>query len=202
LSAEKILNNISNLFFSNIIGCKVVPPVIHMGNASKSIRFALPAANNQMDALLKAEFVRYAVQKELFTFVCFTTRAMTIEPDKMADLTESEIAKLKTPDAILAHPHGIEVIQFYLEMDDDVHFRSYKISRGPGNIILNMTELKDLTRTCKLKDIEVSGQMNNFFGGLKTTLLSDNPAMIDDFNRSLSDLFNAKAPSSENQTKH
>lgn len=202
MSAEKILNNISNLFFSTIIGYKSVPPVVQMGNANKSVRFALPAANNQMDALLKAEFIRYAVQKELFTFVCFASRAMTIEPDKMALLTEADIASLKTPDAVLAHPHGIEVIQFYLEMGDDIHFRSYKISRGPGDIILNMIELKDLTRSCKLKDVEMSGQMNQFFGGLKTTLLSDNPAMIDDFNGQLRDLLKARAPSSENQTKH
>ena len=197
-----ILKHITNQYFSTVIGHKEVSPFVYMGNESKSLRFALKKEKDPLNALLNAEFIRYSVMKELFTFVCFITRAMTLLPSELSKMSDADIASLNTIEKLSAHPNGKEVIQFNLEINGRLFLRSFEIKRGFGDLILNMTSIEEMSHDCPLSDIQTNGMMSDFFSGLKTDLFQQQPEMIDSFNAQLAGLLNPKNKMNADPTIH
>lgn len=202
VSTETILNNITNQYFSMVIGHKGAPPILYMGNATKSVKFALKKESDPLDALLNAEFVRYSVMKEVFTFVCFVTRAMTVLPSDLKKMSDLDISALNTIEKVTAHPAGKEVIQFNLEMNGKLYLRSFEVQRGYGDLILNMTAIEELSHNCSVGDVQSNGAMGDFFSGLKTDVLQQQPDMIDSFNKQLAGLYSASELVTPGSAKH
>jgi hypothetical protein len=186
------MNIITTKIVSEMIGIKGQQSSAFMGNHAKSLRFGLPTNDSNDEFIASMEFIRYAVIRELFQFVCLVSTAFTIDPEKISDLSNDEIDLLvKNPELIKTHQLAVECVVFTMETKDHLYVKTYKICRGFMGIITNLV-CCGKSSFYKLKDSipPESGIVRDFFSGMKTTIANDELA-IEYFSSKLNNLKNA-----------